>query len=57
MGSMNPKQWKVRIIVGNRMLFLLILGGFSDLTQLEQLKFKLEKNIGIQKSAEKVWKS
>ena len=31
------------------------IGGFSDLT-LEQFKFKLEKNIGIQKSAGKVRK-
>ena len=37
------------------MLFELIPGGFSD-NKLEQLEFKLEKIIGIQKSAGKVTK-
>ena len=33
---------------GNRMLFKLVPGGFSDLTNyVEQLEFKLEKIIGI----------
>ena len=28
------KQWKVRTIFGNRMLFKIVPGGFSDLEQL-----------------------
>ena len=35
------KQWKVRTIFGNRMLFKLVPGGFSYL-----IKFKKEKFIG-----------
>ena len=48
-------QWKVRTMFCNRMLFYLAPGGFSD--QLEQLEFNLEKNIGTQIHAGKVWKT
>ena len=39
---------------GNRMLFKLVSGGFSDYKKLEYLEFQLEKNIGVKKHAGKV---
>ena len=36
-----------RTIFGDRMLFQLVPGGFVISNKLEQLEFKLEKNIGI----------
>ena len=39
-------------MLGNRMRF--VPGGFSYQNKLEQLQFKLEKNVGIEKHAGKV---
>ena len=47
------KQWKVRTISGNRMLFWLVNGGFSDLKKIGQSWLKLENTIGSLKSAGK----
>ena len=47
------KQWKVRTISCNRMFFYCSLR-FLRNGKLEQLQFKLEKNIGIWKSAGKL---
>ena len=40
------EQWKVRTIFGNRMVFLTCSWMFLICNKLEQLEFKLEKNIG-----------
>ena len=50
------KQWKVRTIIGNKMLYYLVHTLFLRSNKLEQLEFKLEKKLEFRNTQEKLQK-
>ena len=50
------KQWKVRTIFGNRMLFYLVPGGFSDLKNWNNYNWNWKKLLGFRKMQAKLEK-